>query len=146
MNMKKIVFLLFLCMLFNNSYSQEEVGIPDSSDSDQIFQKIEQSPEFPGGLEAWKRYLIRNIKMDAIVKKAVPKKAKSWTQVAHVRFIVDRNGNVTDVHVINKVHEEVKKEAIRLLTNSPRWIPGRHNGRKVKAYFVQPITFVVEDE
>ena len=119
---------------------------PIRTDSMQVFSRVETEAQFPGGLSAWKEYLVKNIQMDRIIKKAAPKRLKHWEQTAQVRFMVDKQGKVTNIEVINPVHPEVEKEAIRLLTLSPAWTPGTQNGRPVRSYHTQPITFVVDEE
>ena len=113
-----------------------------------IFEKVEVESQFPGGLQEWKKFLIRNLQMDAVVKKAAPKKARHWQQTALVRFLVDKDGTVIAADVMNEknLHEAVITEAKRVILLSPKWSPAIQNGRPVKSYRTQPITFNIEVE
>ena len=58
-----------------------------------------------------------------------------------VRFVVNTDGSSGDVRVLRSVHKTVDSEAIRLVRNMPKWIPGKLNGKPVRTEFTVPITF-----
>lgn len=58
-----------------------------------------------------------------------------------VDFVIDEKGNVTDVTVGRSVHESLDAEAVRVVSASPRWTPGRRNGKKVKVAMSVPVEF-----
>jgi protein TonB len=124
------------------------VGIPaeygTSKDTIGAFVKVEKEADFPGGLPAWRNFLMNNLKGD-VVFKDLPKRTKKFEQTAMVQFIVCTDGSVCDVKVINNVLPSIKKEAERAINNSGKWIPAEQGGRKVKAYRKQPITFIVTE-
>lgn len=86
--------------------------------------------------------------MEKVAKKAAPKKSSFWSQTALVKFLIDTDGTVIEATVINasRLHSEVIKEAKRVILLSPKWNPGYQNGRPVKSYRTQPITFAVSVE
>jgi protein TonB len=61
-----------------------------------------------------------------------------------VQFIVDKEGNVSDVQAISGPEQGgLREEAIRVIKKSGKWTPALQNGRYVKAYRRQPVTFQV---
>ncbi len=103
--------------------------------------------QFPGGLSVWAQFLQNNINTKLGRKYIpLPKNESSATQVAMVDFVIDANGNVTDVKVTNAndVHPKLVEEAIRVISKSPKWIPATMNGKNVTYHAKQPINFEVD--
>ena len=61
-------------------------------------------------------------------------------------FVVDKEGNISDVRPLTKHGYGMEKEVVRVISKGPRWNPAVQDGRMVKAYRKQPITFQVVDE
>ena len=59
-----------------------------------------------------------------------------------VGFIVDTLGKCIDIHVRKSIEFVLDEEVKRIIYISPPWIPAEQAGKKVKAYRIQPITFV----
>ena len=114
------------------------VAAPKKEDDDGIFYKVEVDASFPGGPGAWLRFLNRNLRfpddaMNAGIQGTVT-----------VQFIVDKEGNVSDVQAISGPEQGgLREEAIRVIKKSGKWTPALQNGRYVKAYRMQPVTFQV---
>lgn len=118
------------------------VGPPvDDTNYDQTFTKVEVEAEFPGGAGAWKNYLQRNLNASAPIDNGAP--AGQYTVT--VQFIVDKEGNISDVKALTNHGFGMEEEAVRAIKRGPKWTPAEQNGRKVKAYRKQPITFVVSE-
>ena len=62
-----------------------------------------------------------------------------------VQFIVDKEGNVSDVEAVSGP-SELRDEAVRVIKKSGKWTPAVQNGRQVKSYKKQPIVFRLESE
>jgi protein TonB len=62
----------------------------------------------------------------------------------YVRFVVESNGEVGDVILSRGVHELLDKEALRIVANLPKWIPGKRNGTPVSVWCSIPIKFTLE--
>jgi protein TonB len=60
-----------------------------------------------------------------------------------IQFIVDKNGSVTQLTPITHFGYGMEEEVMRVIQKSPKWRPAMQNGKPVKAYRKQPITFVV---
>jgi len=124
----------------NETLSEIEVdrqGIQD--DDNKVFVKLEVEPSFPGGEREWNRYLTKNL--DAGLPLKYGCKPGSYTVM--VQFIVDRAGNISDVRPLTKFGYGMEDQVMSLIKKSPKWIPGIQNGRNVKAYKTQPVTFVI---
>ena len=111
----------------------------DNTDYDKTFTKVEIESDYPGGIAAWARYLTKNLQY--------PEEAQSneiQGQVV-VKFIVDKEGKVSDVEAISGPNE-LRDEAVRVIRKSGLWTPAIQNGRKVKSYKSQPINFRLESQ
>jgi protein TonB len=111
----------------------------DNEDYDKTFTKVEIESDFPGGTAAWLRYLNKNLRYpDDAVNNEI-----QGTVV--VQFIVDKEGNVSDVNAISGPDNGgLREEAVRVIKKSGRWTPAVQNGRQVKSYKKQPIVFRLE--
>jgi len=58
-----------------------------------------------------------------------------------VQFVIDKDGRITDVKSVKGIGFGCDEEAVRVLENAPKWIPGKQRGREVKVRMVLPITF-----
>jgi len=123
-------FCLFMAM---NGFSQVKQQPADTT-LGKTFTKVEIESEFPGGPSAWAAFLNENLHYPkAAIKKNIEGKVV-------VQFIVDKEGNVTDIRALSGP-DELREEAERVMKKSPNWIPAQQGGRLVKAYKKQPITF-----
>jgi protein TonB len=113
----------------------------DNEDYDKTFTKVEIESDFPGGTAAWLRYLNKNLRYpDDAVNNEI-----QGTVV--VQFIVDKEGNVSDVQAIaGPDNGGLREEAVRVIKKSGKWTPAIQNGRQVKSYKKQPIVFRLESQ
>ena len=61
-----------------------------------------------------------------------------------VEFIIGKDGNVSDVKVVKGVSEELDAEAVKVISASPKWKPGKVNGNKVRSSMTIPVEFKLE--
>ncbi|MEO8769514.1 MAG: N-acetylmuramoyl-L-alanine amidase [Ferruginibacter sp.] len=106
-----------------------------------VFTKVEQEPEFPGGKDAWQAYLQKNLNPATPVDEGW----KPGTYKIVVNFVVDKEGNVSDVSSDDYINSKTAQQCINLIKNGPKWVPAKQNGKIVSAYRKQPITFVVSE-
>jgi len=111
-------------------------------DENKVFEKVEIEAMFPGGESAWRKYLERNLNANTPVDNGAPE--GSYT--VWVQFIVDKEGNISDVKPLTSHGYGMEDEAAKIIKKGPKWTPAQQNGRQVKAYRKQPITFVVQAE
>jgi len=111
-----------------------------TNDAPPILETAEFMPEFPGGMEAMRKFLNKNIRMpkDDIepgIKIRVLEK-----------FVVDEEGNISNIQIIQSGGAEFDNEVIRVLKKMPKWKPGKQNGRNVAVYFNIPVIFESHDD
>jgi len=117
------------------------VEAPKKVDEDLPFIKVEKESEYPGGIQAWIRFLQKNLRVpDEAINNGIKGRIV-------VQFIVDREGNVSDVHAISGPEEGgLRQEAERVIRKSGKWTPAIQNGNKVKSYKSQPIVIELGDQ
>ena len=111
-------------------------------EEDKVFTKVEIEAEYPGGQGAWGNYLRKNL--NAQVASDGGAAPGSYTVI--VRFIVAKDGTISEVTPETSVGYGMEAEAVRAIKKGPKWTPAQQNGNVVKAYRRQPITFVVSEE
>ena len=122
--------------------NSENPGIPDTRAGAPVETKREVldfadvMPEFPGGIEALKRYLVRNLRM--------PESSMEPGTTVHViaRFVVGEDGKVRDIEIIKEADAVFNIEVKRVISKMPDWKPGSQNHRNVAVYFNLPVNFV----
>lgn len=150
--MKKIIALSALLLLLNSNLKAQNVVNPTNekdnitilravgddstvSDKEKVYQVVEQQPSFPGGREELFKYLAYNVKypIDAAENKIEGR--------VLVTFVIEHDGSISNVNVVNSVYPSLDKEAIRVVSEMPKWIPGKANGKTVRVKYTIPITF-----
>lgn len=104
-----------------------------------IYAKVEIDAEFPGGFSAWRNYLEKNLDADIAINNGAPE----GTYTVKVRFVVSKDGTISNVVSETKLGYGMEEEAVKIISKGPKWIPAIQNGQQVNAYRDQPITFVV---
>lgn len=103
-------------------------------DPDKVFTKVEIEAQFPGGPQAWTRYVTR----------AIQSQIDEFTDADYgtcvVRFIVDKSGQVSDVQATTMKGSKLAEIAVNAIRKGPKWTPAQQNGRFVNAYRLQPVT------
>ena len=106
-----------------------------SYDEENVFSKVDQKPSFPGGEQELLKFIIKNFRYPVqSLEMGVQGKVVA-------RFVVNEDGSVGDVQIIQGLDKYCEAETIRLIKLMPRFTPGRKNGKPVKVYFQLPIMF-----
>ncbi|MBL0357336.1 MAG: energy transducer TonB [Chitinophagaceae bacterium] len=100
----------------------------------------EKEAEFPGGNSEWINYLTKSLQK-VKVEKYITTPGKYQV---YIKFMIDKNGTVSDVEIENPKNEELDKKAYMIIKKSPEWIPAVQYNQKVNAYRRQPITFITD--
>ncbi len=116
--------------------------VPVDDDEGKVFNKVEIEAAYPGGTAAWTKYLRNNLDANTPVDNG----AAEGTYTVIVRFIVSKDGSISDVVSETKHGFGMEAEAMKIIKKGPRWTPAQQNGRMVNAYRRQPITFVVQEQ
>ena len=96
-------------------------------DDNEIFTIVEDDPEFPGGMEALYKYLEENTKY--------PDGARCENGRVYVQFVVERDGSITNAHVLKDLCGGCEEEALRVVNSMPKWVPGFQRGKPVRVRF-----------
>ncbi|MFC4142533.1 energy transducer TonB [Pedobacter mendelii] len=99
------------------------------------FVSVDKVPEYPGGMKAFYEYLGKNIKFPERAKKENVQ-GKVW-----LSFIVENTGKLTDISVTRGLTKETNAEALRVLTQSPKWNAGIVKGKPVRVKYNININF-----
>lgn len=143
--MKKFILAssLVLCALTHcdaqttDSIPVHGVVAPDAIDPEpdtNPYFVVEEPPMFPGGDSAWRIFVMKTMRH--------PNPEVEGT--VYVRFIVERDGAVTNVEVLKHPNSQaLALEARTIVMSSPNWTPGKEHGKVVRCSVVQPIRFTL---
>ncbi|MBL7766643.1 MAG: energy transducer TonB [Chitinophagaceae bacterium] len=112
--------------------------IGDNPGQTEVYTITDQMPEFPGGQDAMMTYLRQNLKYPEMAKEA------GIQGRVICGFVVNEDGQISDVTVLRGIGNGCDQEAIRVIKSMPNWKPGRQNGRPVKVKFNLPINFKLQ--
>lgn len=105
---------------------------------EEVFDMVEQAPQFPGGPAELMSYLGKNIRYPVIAQ-------ENGIQGRVVcQFVVGSDGSVRDIKVLRSLDPSCDKEAVRVIQSMPKWIPGRQNGKAVSVRYTLPVTFKLQ--
>ena len=107
---------------------------------DNVFDVVEQMPQFSGGTEALLKYLAENVRY--------PKEAEEKSLQGRViaTFVVEKDGSISRAKVVKSVDPLLDEEALRVVNSMPNWTPGRQNGEPVAVKYTIPISFKLQGE
>ena len=105
------------------------------SEIDIVCMVVSDQPEFPGGTGALQNYIKSNIEYPADARK------DSIKGRVLVQFIVEKDGSLSNIEVLKHVHPLLDAEAIRIVSNMPRWKPGKDFGFPRRVQYTIPVNF-----
>jgi periplasmic protein TonB len=117
------------------------VAAPKVEDENKVFEKVEI--EASVDVKQWRRHL--ESQLQRYIEDAASQGMNPGQYTVQVRFLVEKDGSITDVKALNDPGYGLGKGAEDVVKRGPRWSPGEQNGRKVRSYHTQPITFVVSE-
>ena len=103
----------------------------------QTKKNVIEEPQFPGGRKELLEYIEKNM----VIPDDLQRLGIEGEVV--VEFFVERSGVISGVNVVKSIHQQYDNEAIRLVRNMPRWIPGKRDGFPVRYHMTMPINFKV---
>ncbi|EKB51119.1 energy transducer TonB [Cecembia lonarensis] len=103
--------------------------------TNEIYDKPEVLPTFPGGLASFSHYLSNNLVYPTLARNI------GVEGIVYVKLIIDTDGSIQDVELLKGIGAGCDEEAIRVVQNSPKWNPGMVKGRPVKVRMNLPIRF-----
>lgn len=138
LNEKKLTFVEYKCFVINLAYESDS-AFANRKNSLSI---VEKEAEFPGGQQAWAKYLTRNLNGQIPSNKGAP----PGIYRVVVSFFVDKDGKVTSVSADNDPGYGMAQEAIRVIKAGPNWVPANQDGKLVSSRKSQPIVFQVSKD
>ena len=96
---------------------------------------VDKSPEFPGGMSKFYKFLLRHIHYTDEARKA------GLIAKMYIQFIIDENGIVQEVELMNRIGFGLDEEVQKALLNSPHWLPGLVKNEPVKTVMILPVSF-----
>lgn len=132
------ISLTFAIASLASEHAMAQTEKTDSSqDSAKVFeiQSLERLPEFEGGPKGWAKFLMTTLQY--------PPAARSRGIQGRVitKFVIEKDGSITDVQVLSSPHALLSAEAVRVLGKSPKWLPGIQEGNPVRVAYTLPLTF-----
>lgn len=97
-----------------------------------------EKPEFPGGDSALQKFLNDNVKYPEIAKE------NGVEGIVVVGFLVNVDGSLQNIKVVKFVDPDLEKEAVRVVTIMPAWIPADKDGSPIEASSQVEVPFLLE--
>lgn len=150
MQLKSSLLFVLLLAAAAHAFAQDKSSTVKKADTttayanDNVPALVESPAIFEGGEQEWYRFLENNLKANTACKAGLPQ----GKYAVKVQFIVDKEGKVGDIEVINPAPfcSACDAEAVRVIKKSPWWTPAYRNGKAMRYRAVEKITFSVEEE
>jgi protein TonB len=117
------------------------VEVP-KEDENKIFTKVEIEAQVDP--KQWVRHL--QTQLQRYIEDAASAGMDPGTYTVQVKFLVERDGSIADVQALNDPGFGLGKGAVEVVKKGPKWKPGIQNGKPVRSYHTQPITFVIQEQ
>jgi len=111
------------------------IETPEPENVEEVVVIAEVMPEPLGGMSSFYNYVREELKY--------PRKARNLDiqGKVFVQFVIDKQGNITEVMAIKGIGGGCDEEAVRVIQKAPGWAPGKQRGIPVNVRMVMPITF-----
>ena len=117
------------------SQIQDKQTVQDSTEDNQIHFLVQKMPVFPGNLNTW---IYNNIRYPETAKE------KKLEGKVYVRFVIEKDGAVSNVKIIRGVSPELDNEAKAVIASMPKWEPGKQEGSPVRVSYTVPVYFALK--
>jgi TonB family protein len=118
------------------SSTKGDIELTDTTKKELPFMMVEVKPTFMGGDEnSFTKWVA-----ERLVYPAEARTSKIQGRVI-LQFLIDEKGNLKNVKVVRGVHKLLDEEAVRVVSMSPAWTPGKHKGESVSVVYVFPVIF-----
>jgi TonB family protein len=135
----KLFFLLFFSFFLTN-FSAQQTKLNEKS-ATEPYTIVEQMPEYPGGEDAYMRFLQKNIKYP---NHAIENEIQG---TVYANFVICEDGSICQLKITKSPDSSLSRATEEILAKMPNWKPGKQGGESVRVYFDAPITFALpEDE
>jgi TonB family protein len=138
-----ILFVVFACSEDPGQKSNDGEAVAGDAHSEargEIFTVVEALPEYPGGMDALYKYVAGEMKYPRDAR------LKGVEGRVNVQFVIEKDGSITDVKVIDGIGEGCDDEAVRVVQHAASFSPGMQQGKPVRVRMVMPIIFKLHEE
>jgi protein TonB len=115
------------------------IVVEEPEKEEEIFQVVEDAPQFPGGMAELMKFLQKNIKYPPVCQE------QGIQGRVIVQFVVNTDGSIVDANVVKSVNPHLDKEALRVVGTMPKWEPGKQRGKAVRVRFTLPVNFRIQN-
>ena len=139
-NLIKVNPIIDFTQDWNPDYENPDFDIPEivpEVDLPPPLYWVDEMPEFPGGIDKWNEYLKKELKYPEICR------TLGISGTVQVEFVVETNGAISNIRVIDPVYRDLDAEAVRVISASPKWKPGKQMGEPVRVFYQIPIYFIL---
>ena len=124
----------------NEEYPARIIGANSTIDlgfakADNVFDEVDEMPQFPGGMAGMMQYLSQNIRYPQDAREA-----GAQGRVI-VSFVVEKDGSISNAKVAKPTYSSLDDEALRVISGMPKWTPGKQNGEAVRVKYSFPVSF-----
>ena len=124
----------------NEEYPARIIGANSTIDlgfakADNVFDEVDEMPQFPGGMASMMQYLSQNIRYPQDAREA-----GAQGRVI-VSFIVEKDGSISNARVAKSTYSSLDEEALRVVSAMPNWMPGKQDGQAVRVKYSVPVSF-----
>lgn len=121
--------------LTNTTKVANSINTIVAEDLTKPLEYAEVMPQFPGGMEAFKKFMLKNLRHPNDIEAGI-------NILVRAKFVIDKEGNIINIEIIESGGKELDKEVERVVTKMPKWLPGKQNGSAVAVFFKLPVTFL----
>jgi protein TonB len=123
---------------YSNGSGDELLAAGGSIGDGDAFFMVEEMPTFKGGgLDKFREWIYKHTNYP---QEAVDAKIRGKVTLT---FVVEKDGSVTHVEIVKSVHPLLDNEAVKVISESPKWTPGLQRGLPVRVRYVIPLTFML---
>lgn len=131
--MKKLTVLLTTMLIVSLSQVQLQA-------QNNVYLEVTEKPAFPGGQEAYNKFLLSNLKYPARAREM------GIEGIVDISFIVGTDGALSDFKVIRTAGGDCDKETLRVYKVSPKWTPGKKDGKVVRTRIQARVSFKIPEK
>ena len=124
-------FLLLAISFFSFQFSNAQEPTSQSQDTIYDFKEVDIKPEYPGGMEAFYKFIAKNFK--------TPEEEGLNGKIV-TTFVIELDGSITDIKVLQDIGYGSGAEVLKVLSLSKKWIPAKVNDIPVRVLYQFPIT------
>lgn len=128
--------LLILFILFSESMIAQVQNSPVAEDTT-VYTIVDITPKFPEGSDAMYKFIYSKFNYEKLAEIDVQ-------GMIYIEFVVEKDGNLTDIKITRSLDSSCDKEAIRILRLMPKWEPGKLRNKNVRTKIKIPITIKLE--